>query len=48
MYSSQQIADWFIARNRAEMRLDESAEPITNMKLQKLMFFAQEILSCVA
>lgn len=43
MYSSQQIADWFIARSRAELRLDDSAEPITNMKLNKLMYFAQGI-----
>ncbi|BDR59347.1 Panacea domain-containing protein [Xylocopilactobacillus apicola] len=46
MYRSQQIADWFIAQNRAELRLDDSAEPITNMKLQKLMYFAQGI--CLA
>lgn len=43
MYGSQQIADWFIARSRAELRLDDSAEPITNMKLNKLMYFAQGI-----
>ena len=42
-YSSQQIADWFIARSRAELRLDDSAEQITNIKLNKLMYFTQGI-----
>lgn len=43
MYNSDQIADWFIARNRADLCLGNSAEPINNMKLNKLMYFAQGI-----
>jgi len=41
MYNDQQIADWFIARNRAELRLNDSTQPITKMKLNKLMYLAQ-------
>ncbi|MFC6180269.1 Panacea domain-containing protein [Lactiplantibacillus daowaiensis] len=42
-YTVQQIADWFIASSRAELRLDDLAEPLTKMKLQKLLYFAQGI-----
>lgn len=42
MYSRQKIADWFIARHRAEERLNGSAKPITKMKLNQLMDLAQK------
>lgn len=43
MYTVSQIADWFIARSRAEVIIDDDAEPITKMKLQKLLYFAQGV-----
>lgn len=43
MYTVDQVADWFIARGRAEMIVDDYAEPITKMKLQKLLYFAQGV-----
>lgn len=42
-YSSKQILDWFIARDRAELCLGDSAEQITNIKANMLMYFAQGI-----
>lgn len=41
MYKIEQIADWFIARSRADVKMDDYAEPISKMKLQKLLYFTQ-------
>ena len=43
MYSSQQIADWFIALSRAKLRMEEGIEPITVGQLNLLMYFAQGV-----
>lgn len=43
MYSSQQIADWFIALSRAKLRMEEDVEPITVGQLNLLMYFAQGV-----
>lgn len=44
MYNSDQIADWFIVTNSVNyLCLGKITEPITNMKLNKLMYFAQGI-----
>ena len=39
-YSAMQIAYWFLARNRIAVA-DLDAELISNMKLQKLLYYAQ-------
>ena len=42
MYNSDQIANWFIVRHSVDcLCLGKIKEPITNMKLNKLMYFAQ-------
>lgn len=38
-HSAAQIAKWFLAHNRNE--LDNGADLISNMKLQKLLYYAQ-------
>ncbi|CAH1851847.1 type II TA system antitoxin MqsA family protein [Convivina intestini] len=37
------IADWFIAQNYSQLYLDKRASKLTQMKLQKLLYFAQGI-----
>ena len=39
-YSAQEIAEWFLNRNRIQMNFEDS-EYITNLKLQKLLYYAQ-------
>ena len=39
-YSALQIAEWFLNYNRMQMN-EEDAEYITNLKLQKLLYYAQ-------
>jgi uncharacterized phage-associated protein len=39
-YSAQQIAEWFLSYNKL-MKYERDAEEITNMKLQKLLYYAQ-------
>lgn len=39
-YTAEQIAEWFLNRNRREMNFEDS-EYITNLKLQKLLYYAQ-------
>lgn len=43
--TAEKIADWFLARNRTEE--SEGGEPITNLKLQKLLYYAQGIVLAV-
>ena len=35
------VADWFIAESAKEQKIDSEASPMTQMKLQKLVYFAQ-------
>lgn len=44
MYKIEQIADWFIARSRADVKMDDYAEPISKMKLQKLLYLHKELI----
>lgn len=43
MYSSQQIADWFIAHSRAGLRAGDDKVPVTIGQLNLLMYFAQGV-----
>ena len=40
MYKAEQIAEWFLFYNRFVTNM-EDADPITNLKLQKLLYYAQ-------
>lgn len=40
MYRAEYIAEWFLARNRQDL-IDGSDEAISNLKLQKLLYYAQ-------
>lgn len=40
MHTALQVAEWFLAYNRNAMN-DEGADFISNMKLQKLLYYAQ-------
>jgi len=39
-YSAKDIAEWFLNKNRIKMNFEDS-EYITNLKLQKLLYYAQ-------
>ena len=41
MYKASEIAKWFIARNKADYEMGYTDELITNLKLQKLLYYAQ-------
>ena len=38
-YSVEDIAEWFLNQNRIQMNFEDS-EYITNLKLQKLLYYA--------
>lgn len=40
MYNAKDIAEWFLNQNRVQMNFEDS-EYITNLKLQKLLYYAQ-------
>lgn len=40
MYSAENIAEWFLARNHRDI-IEGSDEMISNLKLQKLLYYAQ-------
>ena len=40
MYTAKNIAEWFLNKNRIQMNFEDS-EYITNLKLQKLLYYAQ-------
>jgi len=40
MYTANKIAEWFLAFNRMKMH-DEDSDYISNLKLQKLVYYAQ-------
>ena len=42
MYAALDIAYWFLARNRIA-EIEQDAELISNMKLQKLLYYAQGV-----
>ena len=39
-YNVEDIAEWFLNKNRIQMNFEDS-EYITNLKLQKLLYYAQ-------
>jgi len=39
-YNAEDIAEWFLNKNRIQMNFEDS-EYITNLKLQKLLYYAQ-------
>lgn len=39
-YKAKDIAEWFLNKNRVQMNFEDS-EYITNLKLQKLLYYAQ-------
>lgn len=39
-YRAEDIAEWFLNKNRVQMNFEDS-EYITNLKLQKLLYYAQ-------
>ena len=39
-YRAEDIAEWFLNKNRIQMNFEDS-EYITNLKLQKLLYYAQ-------
>ncbi len=41
MYKVEEIVKWFLARNRADYKMGYTDEFITNLKLQKLLYYAQ-------
>lgn len=42
MYKAEEIAEWFLNKNRIQMNFEDS-EYITNLKLQKLLYYAQGV-----
>ena len=45
-YSAKQIAEWFLAYNKKVME-EEDAEYISNLKLQKLLYYAEGTYSAI-
>lgn len=43
MFKAEDIARWFLLRNKIEQQEDECVESISNLKLQKLLYYAQGI-----
>lgn len=43
MFRANEIARWFLLRNKVEQDQDECVESISNLKLQKLLYYAQGI-----
>lgn len=43
-FDSLQVVNWFRARNVADMRSNEMVEPLTQMKVMKLLYYAQGIM----
>lgn len=41
MYTANQIADWFLTSYSAKMDMDDGIDPMTQMKLHKLLYYAQ-------
>ncbi len=43
MLRAKEVAKWFLLRNKVEQDQDECVESISNLKLQKLLYYAQGI-----
>ncbi|WP_297429952.1 Panacea domain-containing protein [Clostridium sp.] len=43
MFEAKEIARWFLLRNKTEQDSDECIESISNLKLQKLLYYAQGV-----
>ncbi|WP_051999952.1 Panacea domain-containing protein [Schleiferilactobacillus shenzhenensis] len=43
VYAAMTIANWFLVRHAAEMRADDGIDPMTQMKLHKLLYYAQGV-----
>lgn len=43
MYTAKEIAKWIIHKNKIDVIFDEEAEKITNLKLQKLLYYMQGV-----
>ena len=43
MYRAIEIARWFLIRNYMEEQQDEEVEKMTNLKIQKLLYYAQGV-----
>lgn len=41
MYKAIDVARWFLQRNKIEQNLHDDVESISNLKLQKLLYYAQ-------
>jgi uncharacterized phage-associated protein len=46
MYKAKEIARWFLIRNYLEEQQDNEIEQMTNLKIQKLLYYAQGV--CLA
>ncbi len=46
IYTASHIAKWFLAYNRSMMQ-DSDADTISNLKLQKLLYYAQGIFLAI-
>lgn len=42
-FDALQVANWFLAKNRADQALDEFVEPLSQMKIHKLLYYAQGV-----
>ncbi|WP_338753022.1 Panacea domain-containing protein [Leuconostoc mesenteroides] len=41
MYTANQVADWILTRYAAKMDTDDGIDPMTQMKLHKLLYYVQ-------
>ena len=42
-YTAEQVANWFLVEQRARERRDDGIDPMTQMKLHKLLYYAQGV-----
>ncbi|WP_231620864.1 Panacea domain-containing protein [Carnobacterium maltaromaticum] len=43
MFDALQIVDWFIVKHNVEMLDDDGIDPMTQMKIHKLLYYAQGV-----
>ena len=43
MFNATEVARWLLLRNNTEQQQDECVESISNLKLQKLLYYAQGV-----
>lgn len=48
MFDAKQIANWFLAKHKAMMIEDDAIDPMTQMKLHKLLYYAQGVYLAVS